>query len=164
MMRARQIVPVCILAACSCGRTPARAVADCPTLVRTYFALPLRQRIQEFKTHDIDTQYRIYICGNQALEPPALYLAPQFASGGLPVAALLKGKLAAGVDDPTTRDILQVFVAMAHQHSYDVKNDSVLMQLIETRTRAIRDPQWRTFAEKLVGEIAQHDSSEAPHT
>jgi hypothetical protein len=109
-------------------------LAACPQLAETYFAQPLERMIQDFTSEDLDHQNQIYICGNQFVRPPALYLAAPFASQGSKAAAFLKYKIQNTlVSDLDLRDILQVFVEMERQQTYDVIADRRLMDLLRSR-------------------------------
>jgi hypothetical protein len=143
-------VAVC---ASTAGCAEAQEVAACGELSEAYFKKPLRQTIDEFKTHDLETQYSIYICGNQFRHPPALHLAAPFASQGEPAAIFLKQKLATATGIATIRDILNVYAEMQRQHTYDVKGDTSLLLLFDQKISTIRDSYWRKYCDGIVGEI-----------
>lgn len=124
----------------------------CETLAATFFRNPLKQRINEFKTHDLKTQYQIYLCGNQYMHPPAL-LAPEFALGGEPVANFLREKLLQTKVEATIRDIALVLVEMQRQDTYYVKGDGLLVQLLDEKIRSIQDDFWQKFCSDLLEEI-----------
>lgn len=125
----------------------------CDKLARTYFRKSLRQRIDDFTSNALAEQYNIYICGNQHRHPPALYLAPPFASEGARAAAFLRERLANTRDDLTIKDIIMVFVEMTRQHSYDVARDEELMPLIRQKAMTIEEPYWRGYVAATVAEI-----------
>ena|SRR3972149_832591 len=149
------ILFVVLVAACEAPRVRSATpeLQSCPTLAITYFRKPLKQTIAEFTSYGLETQYTIYLCGNQYMHPPALHLATQFASGGQRAAVFLKEKLSQMDDDATIRDIVRVFVEMQRQGTYDVKGDSLLIQLLNEKVRSIQDGYWQNFCRELMGEI-----------
>lgn len=156
-MAVRMLVSVLLLWIAGCDwavfQTRSEELSECPTLARTYFAKPLAQIEDEFLSHDMDTQYTIYICGNQYMHPPALYLAAPFASQGERAATFLERKLVEHpVDDATVRDILQVFVEMRVQRTYDLKSNEPLLNMLGARVRAIDDPELRANVTALLDE------------
>jgi hypothetical protein len=86
---------------------------QCSTLVTTFFQLPMKEQIAQFDKRDLEDQYTLLICGNQAIHPPALYLAQPLAQKGQIAAAFLKGKLSAAKDDLT--------LALPHQNCYQME-------------------------------------------
>jgi hypothetical protein len=126
---------------------------DCSPWLSTFYEKPLRERIASFDSYSLDNQYQIFICGNQMLHPPAIYLARPFAGRGEIAVPLLKAKLMQASDDLTIRDIVRVFVEMKRLNTYDASKDSVLAALISRKVAGMHDSGWRDIAQKNVNEI-----------
>jgi hypothetical protein len=107
----------------------------------------------DFSNYDIDKQYAIYICGNQFVHPPMIYLGELFAREGNKVVAFLKSKLLEANDDLTVRDLVLVFSEMSRLKTYDVANDGELMYLISERVGGMKDPGWKQTTQEMVAEI-----------
>jgi len=156
MLWSRNVVAVLVLLLVGCtgyGKQHTLSDSSCNSIAKTYFSKPLKQTIQDFTGYALNTQYVIYICGNQHIHPPALYLAAPFASQGKKVVDLLSNKIASGVDDLTVRDILQVFVEMDRQKTYDVRSDEKVIETLTERVRNISDPRWKGYCEDLLRKI-----------
>jgi hypothetical protein len=139
----------------SCTTGMERAMEDqCHVWANSFFRKPIDERIAQFSGYDIDSQYSIFICGNQFIEPPAIYLAGPFALEGRKVVALLRKKLLETKHDPTIRDIVLVFREMSRQGSYDVASDTDLMKLMADKVAGIEDADWRRITRQMVSEIA----------
>ena len=149
---------VCVLAGCSVldSRLQTQQLRICPSLAKTYLAQSQAELDKEFISHDLDTQYAIYICGNQYIHPPKIHLKTPFASQGKSAAMFLKEKLLASeISDSTVRDILLVFVEMTRQGTYDVRSDDGLMDVLVAKAGAVQHPQVRAYANELVKRIQQ---------
>jgi hypothetical protein len=125
----------------------------CPGLARTYFAHGTQVVERDIASHDLDTQYTIYICGNQYMHPPWMLTEGFVARGGTAASYLKRKLMDPGIPDPTVRDIVDVFADMARQSTYDVKGDSSLVALMESRSARIRAPEWRAYVQGKVREI-----------
>jgi hypothetical protein len=112
------------------------------------------ETVEIFTRSDLATKYQIYVCGNQLIHPPALYLAQSFAVGGEPVAMFLKQKLEQTRSDTTVRDIIQVYRAMQYQGTYDVSGDMELIKLLTDKVQAIRNDDWRKYCTEILEEIS----------
>jgi hypothetical protein len=110
--------------------------------------------IETFTRSDLGTKYQIYVCGNQWIHPPALYLAESFAVGGEPIATFLKQKLEQTRSDTTVLDVIRVYAEMQRQGTYDVKGDKELMKLMGDRVQAIRDEYWRNYCADILDAIS----------
>jgi hypothetical protein len=55
---------------------------ECRGIPKGFFLMPPEQQEAEFEKYDFDTQYKIYICGQQKVEPPMLELASALARDG----------------------------------------------------------------------------------
>lgn len=123
---------------------------QCCNWTTTFFRMPTKEQIEQFGSYDTKTQYDIFICGNQIIHPPAIYLARPFALEGEKVAKFLKKKLSQTKDDKTVRDIILVFMRMCILNSYDVSSNSELMSLIKDKAERIKDDDWRNVVEKMI--------------
>ncbi|WP_157798683.1 hypothetical protein [Dyella ginsengisoli] len=125
----------------------------CDPWLDTFYKKPLRERIDTFDSYDLGSQYQIFICGNQVIHPPAIYLAESFAKEGGGAVPLLKTKLVQADDDLTVRDIVLVFAEMQRQRSYDVSKDADLVRLIVEKVNGIHDPEWKAIAQENLDKI-----------
>lgn len=126
---------------------------DRKDVVDAFYKLPLRQRIETFPTYGFDDQYAIYLYGNQAREPPAIYLAKPFAAQGEKVVASLSLRLEKTTNDSTIRDLVLVFSEMNSQHSYNVSDDATLMQLLRSAVSRMKNPGWKEISAKELASI-----------
>jgi len=85
-----------------------------------------------------------------------MYFASTFAQGGRSAADYLKSKLAQTNSDATIRDIINVFVEMQRQGTYQVAKDAALMQEIQASVDRMKDPDWKRFVERKVSQIYDH--------
>lgn len=141
------IIAGCSFAACSGLRD------ECGPWVDTFFQRPLKEQIATFDSYSLQNQYQIFICGNQAIHPPAIYLATPFAKQGAAAVPLLEKELAQAHSDQTVRDIVLVFAEMQRQRSYDVSKDTSLMRLIAKKVNGMHDPEWKAVAQGNVDKI-----------
>jgi hypothetical protein len=115
----------------------------------------LQYRKDDFGKYDVDKQYAIFICGNQYVHPPMMYLAELFAKEGAKVVGFLKTKLLSADDDLTVRDLIFVFTEMSRLKTYNVATDDELMHLISERLEGMKDPEWKRTTEQMVAEMKQ---------
>lgn len=125
----------------------------CGPWLSTFYGKPLKERITTFESYNLENQYQIFICGNQVVHPPAIYLAEPFAKQGVIVVPLLKLKLENADDDLTVRDIVLVFAEMHRQHSYNVSEDTGLVKLMIEKVNGMHDSEWRAIAQRNVDRI-----------
>lgn len=143
---------VCI----GCATGQERTYSD---LAKTFFRLPTKQQQIEFRQYDMEKQYEVYICGNQYIHPPAIYLARTFALRGESLSEFLVEKFQQA-NDETVRDITLVFSEMSRQKTYDVAADSELMRLLTNRIDKVKDDFWRNLIkEDMVKEILKNNPS-----
>lgn len=134
---------------------------NCSKLNKIFFTKPTTEQMAQFSSLDIESQYAIFICGNQVREPPSIHLATPFAKEGQSVVGFLKAKLIAATSDLTIRDILLVFSDMSRYKSYNVVGDTDLMKVIVAAVDRVRDPFWKKTAEQSLDEIRQQASAAA---
>jgi len=120
---------------------------------KDFFRKPLKQQDAEFLKYDFETQYDIYICAQQCVEPPDLGLVIPFAREGEQIVPSLKSKLSNTDDDKTVRDIVSVFRMMNELGTYDVAHDKALMSEVRQKTNAIRDPICKRITERHLQSI-----------
>jgi hypothetical protein len=151
------------LVAFGCGSldTEVPTSSDCDDIRTSYFQkLTIPERMQNFRSLDLDKQYAVYICGNRVIHPPALYLAETFAREGAVAVPFLKQKLLATKKDTTVRHIIDVFNQMQYFKTYDVAADTDLMSAIVTRAEKIDNKEWREYTKRNIRQIqtlAQED-------
>jgi hypothetical protein len=117
---------------------------DCSAVARTFFAEPdATKRREKFERLELDSQFDVYLCGNQKIHPPTIYLAESLAMQGEKAVPLLRRKLEASQDDAMVRDIVSVFVWMRRLKTFDIASDSSLYQLVASRVSKMKDEFWR---------------------
>ncbi len=134
----------------------------CRGVPKGFFLQPPSQQAHEFQKYDFETQYRIYICSQQKVEPPLLGLAAVFAREGSRIVTPLKVKLANADDDKSVRDIAFVFKEMSRLRTYDVAGDKALMRELRDKISAMQDPFWRQMAEDGFQAIRARSSAGQP--
>lgn len=132
-----------LLFSCTCGGVP-----------NEFFLLPNEQRDAEFQKYDLETQYKIYICG-QKREPPMFGLASPLAREGGRIVPLLKAKLESADDDSTVQAIVYVFAEMNVRGTYDLAADKSLMEELRLKVSRVKDPAWQNMIEKNLPEIRE---------
>jgi hypothetical protein len=113
----------------------------------------LQYRMDDFGNYDVDKQYAIFICGNQFVHPPMMYLAELLAKEGDKIVGFLKTKLREAGDDLTIRDLVRVFADMNRLKTYDVASDEELMRLISERLEGMKDPGWKQITRRMASRI-----------
>jgi hypothetical protein len=134
-----------IVAAIVGCQTPAerRASDECGVLAKTFFRLPVTQQLKEFQAYSVERQYDVYICGNQTMHPPAVYLATTLASRGGEAVGFLKERLEMARDDRTIRDLVRVFTEMNRLKTYDVSGDKALMRMLVEAVSRMTNEGWK---------------------
>ena len=125
----------------------------CDGVPRDFFLMSPEQQDAEFLKNDFDTQYKIYICGQQSVEPPMLHLASPFAREGRAIVKPLREKLRSTKKDKDVRDIVRVFREMSDLGSYDVVDDKPLMSELLLKVTDMGDPFWQELAEEDLAAI-----------
>jgi hypothetical protein len=128
---------------CTCGGVP-----------NEFFLMPPKQRDAEFQKYDLETQYKIYICG-QKREPPMLGLASPLARQGGRIVPFLKAKLESADDDSTVENIVYVFAELNVRGTYDVAADKSLMEELRSKVGGMKDPDWQNMAQRNLLEIQE---------
>src|SRR5262245_7788499 len=96
---------VALASTLSCGAYGAEALSGCGPIEFAYFnESPPEVVIAVFRQSDLDTKYRLYLCGTQAVHPPAFFLVEEFAKDGERAVDFLEKKLAETSVDATVRD------------------------------------------------------------
>ena len=127
---------------------------ECDRLISSFFMkLNAVERQEQFSHLDIDTQYSVYICGNQKVHPPTVYLAESFSRQGKKIIPFLTDKLLSTKSDHSIRDIVYIFGWMQRLKIYDVASDVALIELINNKTSEIHNEFWREHVKKEVAEI-----------
>lgn len=139
-----------VLASCS-SRTAEGY--SCSGLQTTFFRMPLAEQVAAFGRYPLDDQYVIYVCGNQRLEPPALYLREPYAREGKVAADFLATKLATVTYDFTAYNIIEVFEKMQQLGSYDVAGDAELLSLLTSSVARMKEADEKRKATELLTSI-----------
>ncbi len=127
--------------------------ADNKGWIKTFFKMPSNEQIKEFRNYSIQDQYSIFICGNQVIHPPAIYLSQPFALGGEDVVGFLRTKLAEENDDLTIRDIVNVLAEISRSKTYGVGKDSSLMKIVNDRVNTMKNDGWKRITSEMLDEI-----------
>jgi hypothetical protein len=126
----------------------------CDGVPKGFFLMPPKQQLTEFEKYDFDTQYKIYICGQQR-EPPMLELVSPFAREGGRIVPLVKAKLESTDNDSTVDEIVYVFREMNDMGTYDVAGDKSLMEELREKVTGMKDPALQKITEKNLLEIRE---------
>lgn len=129
---------------------------ECRTWVKSFFHKPLKAQQADLRSFAVEDQYRIYLCGNQVIHPPTMYLAGSFAQGGKGVANLLEGELSKSNTDATVRDIVMALREVQRLGAYDVAQDRKLMQLAADSISKMHDKDWQQMTNEMLLEIEKH--------
>lgn len=105
----------------------------------------------QFNNYDLETRYRLYICGKQALHAPWGLEVP-FARGGEEAARFLEQKLEETEHAATIYDIVVVFTTMRELGTFDASVDPALMNLIEQKIGQL-DGALREYGERNLQTI-----------
>jgi hypothetical protein len=149
-------IPVLVVATTlSIGCPSNRKVGQfkCSDFTREFFWQPPEVQMVKFTNYDLDKQYALFICGNQEIHPPAIYLAKPFAREGVKAIDYLRKQLSLTYEDLVIRDIIFVFEEMERQRTYDIAHDDELLQLMATRVTNMKDPGWRETSLRSLQEI-----------
>lgn len=145
---------VAMLSLSACVLREDSQLRDCSAFDREYFSrYEPEQLAREFVRLSRETQYEMFICGQQRIEPPATFLARAFASEGPAVVPLLAEKLRTSPNDLTTRDIVAVFQAMALTGSYEVRANASLLHLLREKVDTMSSVGWRTVVQRMLRDI-----------
>lgn len=139
---------------CAVGMMLLLFSCTCGGVSNEFFLLPNEQRDAEFQKYDLETHYKIYICG-QKREPPMLGLASPLAREGGRIVPFLKAKLESADDDSTVEDIVYVFAEMNVRGTYDLAADKSLMEELRLKVSRVKDPAWQNMIEKNLPEIQE---------
>jgi hypothetical protein len=144
---------VAVSAALVACQIPANA-AQCDNVDRTLFnGEPLAVRMQRFSSLPLETQYAVFICGNQKTHPPATYFAAPLASRGPEARDFLLNKLKADVDDLTVRDIVLIFSEMNRTGSYAVTKDLQTLNVLDEKIKHMKNIELQSLTQNMLHEI-----------
>lgn len=147
------IVAVSFLVAGCSFAANSRLQEICRPWLDTFYKKPLKERIDTFGSYDLGSQYQIFVCGNQMIHPPAIYLDESFAKEGSSAVPLLRKKLIQADDDLTVRDIVLVLAEMNYQHAYNVAKDPGLVKLMVAKVNGMHDQEWKDIAQSKLDKI-----------
>ncbi len=139
------------LSACTCEGVP-----------KGFFEQPPDRQRAQFAKYDFEAQYKIYICGNQSVEPPEMFLASQFAREGDSIVKPLRQKLEETKKDKDVRDIVRLFRVMTDLKTYNVAADTPLMEELRAKVNAMRDEFWRNIAQGNLAAIVKAGEGKEP--
>lgn len=149
------IVTSIVITGCSIHVSPNEDAAkmDCSKIIKTFYKLSDNKQISAFGSYNVEQQYEIYICGNQKVHPPAIYLAWLFSREGETIVEFLRKKLEAAHGDMTIYNIILVYNYMNRDKIYNVADNSELMLSIETAAKRVEDDFFRGMSEQAVNQI-----------
>lgn len=145
------IIFILISISCACsGKSESRF--PCKKYADQFFKLSSNGQVNEFGKLDLQTQYCIFIYGNQVIHPPAIYLATEFAKqpSALP---FLISKLKEAKDDLTIRDIVYAISELERMKLYAVGLDRDLMNLLYLKANEIKNGDWRKLTIETINEL-----------
>jgi hypothetical protein len=118
-------------------------------LEEMFFSKPLGDRLQRLREYSLEDQYRIFRYGNDVIEPPLTDLAGPIAERGADAVPFLVRQLNSQPNDLTVMDVLLIFKTMASSKSYDVKGDSVLMDLLASKIAGMESQKWQSVCSRM---------------
>jgi hypothetical protein len=110
------------------------------------------QRMSRFRNYAVSTQLDLFFYGNQAIHPPATYLASCFAMSGPSGVSVIRERLEGSLTALETRDIAHLLETMQAMGTYDVRDDPGLMALLENSASAVLG-EWRETIGGMVVKI-----------
>lgn len=127
-------------------------LSGCPPVAVEYFVHHGWQDTRDFTRLDLETQYAIFICGQQRMGAPRIELSEALAMEGAPAATFLKQKLARATDDLTIRDIINVLTLMQLRGTYQVADDPALLDLMRAKANSMRS-SYRGVVQSWIDEV-----------
>lgn len=121
-------------------------------MINDFFRLSTSEQLNEFKNHNLEEQYDLFLFGNQTIHPPAIYLARSFAEQGSIIVPFLKTKLESTHDEATIRDITAIFSELSSLRLYNFQSDFGLMDLLEQKANSMQGI-WKETTLKMISEI-----------
>lgn len=152
MNRTPLLLSLALMGGCDVGIPE---LSGCPPVAVDYFTRHDWRDTHEFSSLDLDTQYIIFLCGQQRMGPARLELSEAMAMEGAPAALFLRQKLARATDDYTIRDIINVLTLMQRRGTFRVTDDAELLQLMHAKANSMR-PLYRGT---VVGWIAEVENA-----
>jgi len=136
---------------CACSSV-SESSFPCRKYAKQFFEQPSDKRVAEFGKLDIETQYCIFLYGNQVIHPPAIYLATEFAKqpSVLPFVTI---KLKETKDDLTIRDIVYVISELERMKLYAVGRDKDLMALLNNKANEIKNDSWKKLTIETLNDL-----------
>lgn len=140
---------ICI--GCACNGI-SESSFPCRKYAKQFFEQPSDKRVIEFGKLDIETQYCIFLYGNQVIHPPAIYLATEFAKQPS-ILPFLTNKLKETKDDLTIRDIVYVISELERMKLYAVGRDKNLMVLLNYKANEMKSEGWRKLTIETLNDL-----------
>ncbi len=134
-------------------------LSGCPSVAVDYLSNHDWQDTQEFSKLDLETQYTIFICGQQRMGPLGRpELSEAMAMEGAPAEIFLRHKLVDARDDLTIRDVIFVLTLMQLRGTFRISDDPGLIELLRTKAASIRYGDYRRMVEGWIAEVENSDS------
>lgn len=151
------MVVIASVSVCACGVTTLAppAVSDCRSLIDAHLEGRTTDDFTSFEALDMETKYRVFLCGMQHVEPPEVGLQTAFAQEGEDAVPFLLAKLEEAPNDMTKADIVGVFWQMQFLGTYSVRDDERAMVALLQAVEDISSPSTRLVVETLVDDIQE---------
>lgn len=125
----------------------------CSEVLDSFYKMSKQERIAAFSNKDVEEKYVIYICSNQEIHPPDTSLALIFSRDGESIVEFLKEKLKSAYGSVTIFNIILIFQFMSYDNSYNVRDDTKLVMVIESAISRVNDTFWKSMCEQSLNEI-----------
>lgn len=107
----------------------------------------------ELRGYDLATQYEVYICAMNHLEPPKLVMSRDIAMNGIGAIEFLEGKLRDGKADWEIFDVVSVLFQMKADGYYDVAVNQTLMLDMQRKIEGMSEGIYKIRAQDLLQRI-----------
>jgi hypothetical protein len=122
-------------------------------LEKKFFSLPPAERTAIMRSSSLEDQYKIFRYGMDKREPPVLSLAEPIAQRGSTAIPFLTEQLKSTNDDAAVRDILWVLKRMADDYTYDLKQNGILVGILQKRISRMKSAWWQSYCRDNLEEI-----------
>jgi hypothetical protein len=117
---------------------------------RDFFSGPIPDRNNRLSKYDLDSQWKLYLYGNQKIHPPTTELAEAFKNGGEPVFKFVIEKLDKTENELDYRDALGIFDAMQRSGSYRICEDKENLFKVINYKNKFKDQDWKNIYLKML--------------
>lgn len=121
-------------------------------MIEDFYRLSTSEQLKAFKNYSVEEQYDLFLFGNQAVHPPAIYLVRLFSEKGAEIVPFLKSKLINARDRATIRDITSILSELSYLKLCNVQGDAGLLNVLEQKANSMQGI-WKDTTIKMVAEI-----------